>query len=944
MDQISRRLVTVLLASIVLIGASSAAAQSLLDQSPPNVAAGEATFWDLTTTDCTFKESLGQLWVLDAHSEDTPVIVTFSASDLQAPSGTIPLDLPAELDDANARVLGIAEIAAGSLEGQNLLVADLNFELVGTEADSRIAVYDDAGELSVDFTAVPNLPLGTRLSSIAAHPSREEFVAYDLTNHQIYHFDFAFVVLAGPIDLVGLASMFTRRWQMPREGLGGQFRFEERLHGTGVGIVFNGDDTVLVTESLNSVFRVDTAFEYELSEGEFTGQVFDLTAAASSDDDELLFTSLARGTHSGENALFGINLADEAIYAFDIDLTAAFEPVTFTACELTSGEEYQLEWMLPQDLDNDSIVVVENGVQVATLPQNSVSYSAPTAISGKTIVEVATVLGGERNRLHRSCEFENAPQLSFSLPGLNTEIVSLPRNRYADVASTKLPDTVDDFLLYLFIHPGGEEDDAFVSVHDYTGTAVDTFQLRAPRPSNLDGFSVGIALTPIDDLSHLAVLDPDGFENDGVPGAAFFPLADDMGQITADREIASLLVEIDLSGLPEPVSLTSWDFSQDEYFVALGTTDVGGMIEPRIVRLDFDGASITATRSSPIPQRLLTPFGPESSSPRPVLASGITVLPSGNLFIAGAHTFSTNVSEALLTTPPEGDDGVQFVGFAQGLIQRGQFFRGAGSGFGAPTSLEVAFFTSEGVGATYLASAPTSVIENGAANDRIELSPAILFTANSVSHPDLEIEQLAIDDVVTLPTTLQSTGKRSRTILTELTEYSLTVVNLSETDSLPLDVIVLLDDVEDTDFSRSLVMAPGRFYRLRMPDRSESSIEVRFLNQSENAASIRYILGATGVRPVGSPFHRGDCNGEGIVDISDAIFGLQALFAGGDQPSCVDACDTDDNAQWDISDMISILNFLFAANSPAPAPPGPDNCGVDPTDDSSTVCVDTSCS
>jgi len=92
------------------------------------------------------------------------------------------------------------------------------------------------------------------------------------------------------------------------------------------------------------------------------------------------------------------------------------------------------------------------------------------------------------------------------------------------------------------------------------------------------------------------------------------------------------------------------------------------------------------------------------------------------------------------------------------------------------------------------------------------------------------------------------------------------------------------------------------------------------------------------VRIEGEPvFRRGDVNASGAVDIADAIAGLDYLFAG-KLVLCVDAIDSNNDAQIDIGDSIGLLGFLFASG-PAPAPPGPDRCGADP-DDGATIPID----
>jgi hypothetical protein len=79
-------------------------------------------------------------------------------------------------------------------------------------------------------------------------------------------------------------------------------------------------------------------------------------------------------------------------------------------------------------------------------------------------------------------------------------------------------------------------------------------------------------------------------------------------------------------------------------------------------------------------------------------------------------------------------------------------------------------------------------------------------------------------------------------------------------------------------------------------------------------------------------FVRGDCNDDGEVDISDAVFTLSSLFLGEGKPSCDDACDSNDDGAVDLSDAVNTLGALFLGNAEPPLP-GMRDCGVDPTDD-----------
>jgi PKD repeat protein len=87
------------------------------------------------------------------------------------------------------------------------------------------------------------------------------------------------------------------------------------------------------------------------------------------------------------------------------------------------------------------------------------------------------------------------------------------------------------------------------------------------------------------------------------------------------------------------------------------------------------------------------------------------------------------------------------------------------------------------------------------------------------------------------------------------------------------------------------------------------------------------------VSPVPAPvrFIRGDVDGSGVVEITDAIVLLNFLFLGGRAPRCMDAADLSDAGRVDISGAISVLNYLFLGGA-APRVPFP-NPGIDPTDD-----------
>ncbi len=76
-------------------------------------------------------------------------------------------------------------------------------------------------------------------------------------------------------------------------------------------------------------------------------------------------------------------------------------------------------------------------------------------------------------------------------------------------------------------------------------------------------------------------------------------------------------------------------------------------------------------------------------------------------------------------------------------------------------------------------------------------------------------------------------------------------------------------------------------------------------------------------------FTRGDCNADGTYGLADAISLLDAFFNQGPLPTCLDACDANDDAILNIADPLYMLSNLFAGGANPPAPFGV--CGSDPT-------------
>jgi uncharacterized protein (DUF1800 family) len=89
-------------------------------------------------------------------------------------------------------------------------------------------------------------------------------------------------------------------------------------------------------------------------------------------------------------------------------------------------------------------------------------------------------------------------------------------------------------------------------------------------------------------------------------------------------------------------------------------------------------------------------------------------------------------------------------------------------------------------------------------------------------------------------------------------------------------------------------------------------------------------LFATGSRAADLKFFRGDTNGDGQVNVSDAIGTFNYLFVGNASVNCLDAADSNDDGTVNLSDGLYALNALFTGGPAIPAP-GTGVCGLDPT-------------
>lgn len=143
--------------------------------------------------------------------------------------------------------------------------------------------------------------------------------------------------------------------------------------------------------------------------------------------------------------------------------------------------------------------------------------------------------------------------------------------------------------------------------------------------------------------------------------------------------------------------------------------------------------------------------------------------------------------------------------------------------------------------------------------------------------------------------------------------------------------------VTETDY------AVGVYYRTEAPFGNviSSSFEFGGFNGDQDELLELYLAALAdttapapcGMTGGGDEFIRGDANGDGGFDISDAVFTLAALFTpGAASPTCEDSADANDDGTTDISDAVFTLAALFTPGAASPSAPHP-GCGEDPSMD-----------
>ena len=100
------------------------------------------------------------------------------------------------------------------------------------------------------------------------------------------------------------------------------------------------------------------------------------------------------------------------------------------------------------------------------------------------------------------------------------------------------------------------------------------------------------------------------------------------------------------------------------------------------------------------------------------------------------------------------------------------------------------------------------------------------------------------------------------------------------------------------------------------------------------------LTGSQTVASCANRFQRGDHNGDGSLDISDPLGVLGYVFSNG-PVNCQDASDANDDGGIDVSDAVRLLLHLFGGSGPLPAPHGV--CGSDATADGLDCTIEQGC-
>jgi len=603
---------------------------------------------------------------------------------------------------------------------------------------------------------------------------------------------------------------------------------------------------------------------------------------------------------------------------------------------------YTLTWDLAASAEIDALTVYENGAMIARIEPEARTFTSPHPASGRLLVEVVAERDGHASRLRASCIVQNTTLPVFPQDEVGVEPAVRVRDfRMSACAVTKTPLRPGDFRAFLV----GRATNT-VEIFDHHLVHLETLELTPSiTKAGINDAALGIALVETEEGDRaLAILDSDGADGKGSPHIDFHALDKGPTGEPAGRRLYRTEA-IDLSELPEEPFLFDIDIDSEGHFIAGGRLSDGRFV---IVRLIWDQSEriVRAVAQADAPFAQLSPSGESHGI-------GVSVLPNDYLLVVGGDVHQRSYSEAILMTPfrDETSDGQpRFVGFAAGMPRPGAFFASFGPEFGPGLvfSLATAWFGEEVGSVCYLPTVDVELVSNPATREVLQVNADLFIQARAdeeLGHPGLVADQV-LEERFSLGTDPRGSSETFSVPLSEFVDLDspdlvLYLINESLSHQAKLSLAGQIDgDTIDT-LPGEIEIEPGRYYRVLLEDMPGSQLDLWIGNTDDVEIPLQIYVGARGVDPWLAPgiefFRRGDCDTDGQVNITDGIFALGHLFSGGDPTRCLDACDTDDNGAFNLSDAVATLQYLFQSMA-APPDPGPLGCGVDPTLDQLAPC------
>lgn len=118
------------------------------------------------------------------------------------------------------------------------------------------------------------------------------------------------------------------------------------------------------------------------------------------------------------------------------------------------------------------------------------------------------------------------------------------------------------------------------------------------------------------------------------------------------------------------------------------------------------------------------------------------------------------------------------------------------------------------------------------------------------------------------------------------------------------------DELQTTDVGALLT-----FGIKTIPHDSSVSFPVAFLVSSNSGAEFPSLINSLRTLVYSGDYLCGDADGNGLVNISDAVFLISYVFAGGPMPFPQASGDVDCNGIITISDIVFLINYIFAGGS-----------------------------